>query len=1070
MNIVLGPFHPHLEDALAGEIRAEREKDLLTPILVVVPSDALRRRIKILLTREHGLHLLNFRVHTFFQLTSILFQEAHGPFHLPSRNDTFMEEALRRIVDTRTPLFSFAPMIDNDGTCATLWQSLRDLKDGLVDPEVALEALNDGQFEPSDEHGLRELFTLYREIRAHFAEWGALDYGDLDVRVEPCVEASNFLGQFSRIYYYGFYDLTQTQLELFQSVARNYSTTLFFPLLTGHPAWSFAENFYQHHLQGLVGGDSIVDLARGNHAHRTAPGQGIFTDSHAATRGESPHCTIISCSGTRDEVLFTAKKILELVETDGLGFEQIGVAARTLDAHLPWVEEIFPEHGIPFNTPARAPLLLFNLVKALLLLVNLPVQGFLRARVIDLLASPYFKVPQTCANGIEPRPDLWDILTRSLRISRGLPEWTRLEQYLETGLTLRITNDEDGKPLVIQPTQVAMLLTTVRSLDEQLSTLPERGTWSDFSNHWRGIIHQFIDLERGAGETPQAVTQAIEAIFAGLCTLEAVSPQTSLSHFTQSLHKELARGSIPVSEAVVPGVNVLDAMAARGTPFRALFLMGLNEGVFPRGIHEDPFLRDRARRVLDTVLGFKISEKRGAYEEEQLLFSLLVGSASDRLFCIYQRSDSGGRALAPSWYLDEIQRNVRTTQPNSTTLAIPRGMLGKGRVPPFDAIGRLLPDELVIQRTLRSMDPSPLIALTGAVPETYRRGVEMIRSLEDDDSFPGPLDGLTGPLPEAWDHVARRGISPTNLEAYGRCPFQYFARHVLRVERLERPEDITTLEPVEMGKICHDILHQFYEKAGSNLFLMSSDDSNALFDHVSAQVMTTYEVECSTGYPVEWAVLKEWLINMLRDVIRKDLDELRESNFHPMALEMNLTTRLGKEWPDDFEGLPIHGRLDRIDVNTRDQRLRVVDYKFKLSRAPLSNDKNLVLAAAHGRQLQPPIYTLLAMDYAGTESAGPKGAIEAAFYYLAPNWEEGPLVTRLFSSRVWLERAGASIRDTITQIIGGIHQGEFFILPGSYCGFCDVSEICRKAHLPSLARAERYSEAVAMERMRRLNV
>lgn len=1067
MNIVLGPYHPHLEEALAAEIRAVREHHSLTPILVVVPSDALRRRIKTLLARENGLHLLNFRVYTFFQLSLTLFHEAHGSMHLPLRNDTFMEEALRRIVATSERFFSFAPMIDNDGTCTSLWQSLRDLKDGLVQPDVALEALNDGQFEANDEQGLRELFTLYADARMQFAGWGAQDHGDLDVQVEPLVDSSNFLAQFPRIYYYGFYDLTQIQLELFQTVARSYPVTLFFPLAPGHGGWSFAENFYQRHLQGFVGTDVVVDLTRAQNPHTTALSQSIFNDNPSAPSEESSQCTIVSCSGARDEVLFTAKKILELVEQHGLRFEQVGVVARTLDAHLPWVEELFPAHGIPFNTPARAPLLLFNVVKALLLLVNLPGQGFLRSRVIDLLASPYFRLPEASANGVEPRPDIWDIVTRSLRITRGLTEWNRLKPYLGTGLTLRLTNEEDGKPLAVPPEQVTMLLTTVQRLHERLSALPQQGAWSDLADHWRAIIHQFIDLERGTGELPGAVIQTIEDIFAGLSTLEEVSPQTSLAHFTQSLHKELARASIPVSEANIPGVSVLDAMAARGTPFRALFLMGLNEGAFPRRIREDPFLRDRSRHVLDTVLGFKLSEKRGAYDEEKLLFSLLVGSVSDHLYCIYQRSDSAGRTLAPSWYVDEIQRSMRTAKPGSATLTIPRGLLGKRSVPPFDDIKWLLPDELAVQRTLRSEDPTPVIALTHVVPETYQKGVATIRCLEDGDSAPGALDGVTGPLPESWEGIASRGISPTNLEAYGRCPFQYFARHVLRVERLQRPEDVTSLEPVEMGKICHDVLHSFYDQAGAEIGRMSSADSDALFDQVATQIMTRYENECPTGYPLEWAVLQEELIKLLREVIRRDREELMESKFLPVAFEADLGTRLGDEWPPDLEGLRVHGRLDRIDASTRNQRLRVIDYKYKPGREPRSGDKDLVRSAVRGLQLQPPIYVLLAMGYADQHSEASDVAIEAAFYFLAPKWAQGPLVVKPFSGRVWVESAGASIRETIAHFLRGIRAGDFFILPGDYCRFCDVSEICRKAHLPSLARAEHHPGAAVMERMRK---
>ena len=67
------------------------------------------------------------------------------------------------------------------------------------------------------------------------------------------VPASRFLQQFSQIFYYGFYDLTQIQIDFFYAVARHYPTTLFFPLLSAkpsHEAWRFAERFYERYVQG----------------------------------------------------------------------------------------------------------------------------------------------------------------------------------------------------------------------------------------------------------------------------------------------------------------------------------------------------------------------------------------------------------------------------------------------------------------------------------------------------------------------------------------------------------------------------------------------------------------------------------------------------------------------------------------------------------------------------------------------------------------------------------------------------------------------------------------------------
>ena len=147
MKTILGPFHPHLENALVEEIRGQKADNPLLPVLILVPSDSLRRRLKILLTREQNLSLVNLQLLTFHQLSSRLSSEVNG-VNLPIlRDDLFLEEVLRQIIRTKQAgTEAFAGIEERAGGCAALWQTLRDLRDGMVDPSVVLEALREGHF------------------------------------------------------------------------------------------------------------------------------------------------------------------------------------------------------------------------------------------------------------------------------------------------------------------------------------------------------------------------------------------------------------------------------------------------------------------------------------------------------------------------------------------------------------------------------------------------------------------------------------------------------------------------------------------------------------------------------------------------------------------------------------------------------------------------------------------------------------------------------------------------------------------------------------------------------------
>src|SRR2546422_11641207 len=65
MKTVLGPFHPHLENALIEDVRKHKSNNPFSPLLILVPSDSLRRRLKICFAAENRVNLLNVYILTF---------------------------------------------------------------------------------------------------------------------------------------------------------------------------------------------------------------------------------------------------------------------------------------------------------------------------------------------------------------------------------------------------------------------------------------------------------------------------------------------------------------------------------------------------------------------------------------------------------------------------------------------------------------------------------------------------------------------------------------------------------------------------------------------------------------------------------------------------------------------------------------------------------------------------------------------------------------------------------------------------------------------------------------------
>jgi len=663
MQTILGPFHPDLEDALVDEVLKHKGADLLSPLLILVPSDLLRRRLKILLSRERRLALLNVQLLTFYQLSLRLQAESGGaPPEL--RGDLFLEEALRQIIRTRQPgTEPFAGIEERAGGCAALWQTLRDLRDGLVDPAVVLEALGEGHFSQRASERTSQLLVLLQTFRKFCHEKTIADQSDLDRSATERVPWSRFLKQFVRVFYYGFYDLTQIQVDFFHAVARHYPTTLFFPLLSAkpsHDAWRFAERFYERYVQG----HNTEPAQEPAHEASLPPGARLFDEAKGRKYSDFPkqwRCQITNTFGIHDEVATAAKEILKLVDDGKMQFHEIGVVARGLDSYGRIVKDIFHKHRIPLAGAIEEPLGQFPLTKAVILLQNLPAKDFLRGQVIDLLSSPYLQLQNIAGDQSLPRPDLWDLATRELAICKGVAEWRRLRRYIRQDLVLRqISDDDEPRVIRIAAKQLASLADIVETLVADLIQLPPQASWQEYVAAWKILLKKYLGIAPVADMTAPSVDSEpgaeILAVLDQLAGLDSVENRVALNDFTHTFQRWLERSSAADDRRNRDGVLVLNVTAARGLSFRALFVLGMNEGVFPRTIREDAFLRDRDREVLERDLGYKVSQKLTAFDEEKLLFTLLVGAARERLYCSFQRADDSGRALAPSWYVDELKR------------------------------------------------------------------------------------------------------------------------------------------------------------------------------------------------------------------------------------------------------------------------------------------------------------------------------------------------------------------------------------------------------------------------------
>jgi ATP-dependent helicase/nuclease subunit B len=1063
LRIVTGPFHPALDRALVEDIRSCKTDDPFAPLAVIVPSASLVEHLKQLLTRHEPWTFLNIHFLTFHQLALRLRDDLASVFEaspeltLQLVDDFFFEQLVRQVVRRKLPgLEPLTRLPASPGTWKSLWATVRDLKDSVVAPTTALQALTEGVFEEDDRTWLRSMFTLHAAIMEASRSLGAGSPDDLAASLGRDLSGSSFLNGLQRLFYYGFYDLSQVQLSFFESVIRVAPTTLYFPM-QDRPAFFFARKFFERHLLPLAD----------THEDRSGEGDRIATT-------ELVELSVTNVIGVEEELATVCREILTLVEVNGYRFDEIGVVARMLEPYQARLQSVFDHHLVPFTSTAGRPLSREPLVKTLLRLASLPLHDFDRAAMLDVVTSPFYHAQGAGSARENLRPDIWRSLVYTLGITQGEAEWRRLAEPASSSILrdAEAQSDEDDQPMVgmCDISQLTYLWELVSRLIQDCRALPAQGSIGTLTDAFLALMNSHVhvpDLFAALStEFPEPanltkVGLLIRSALARLLELDPLGGDLSWEEWVELFRRVLDETSIPIEEDRHQGVQVLDAMTARGRTVRALFLLGMNDKLFPRYVREDPFLRDRQRVVLESTLGYKIDEKLAGHEEELLLFELLSRSATNRLYLSYQRADETGRVMAPSGFIAMAMRDPRFVgKPEET---VPRRLTL--RISEQPSIQDLLPvEDLALGCLLQGHDALPLLDAMGRDRSLFEQGLSTLRTIERESPELGLFDGMVGAQAPVLSTATERSFSPTELERYATCPFQYFADKVLRLEPVRRLQH-DHLPPLTLGTLVHESLRVSYERL---VLLQWPDDSltEAMVQStVNAAVTDTFASHAAsqgTGHALLWTLAREQVTELVIAAVSSDQVEYRTTGFRPVAFEAAAQGTVPLESDAASVFLKIHGTLDRVDYRAEPPALRIVDYKFKQGNEITSADRNLALSAVRGFRLQPPLYARMTLPSLPSPT-------EVQLLFLAPQWKQ-PVSRTTFDAGLWTGHSGDMIRQTLSTLIHGIANREFFILPDGYCDYCEFSGACRRHDAMAWWRSYRSPQARVLRKLRKQKV
>jgi ATP-dependent helicase/nuclease subunit B len=368
---------------------------------------------------------------------------------------------------------------------------------------------------------------------------------------------------------------------------------------------------------------------------------------------------------------------------------------------------------------------------------------------------------------------------------------------------------------------------------------------------------------------------------------------------------------------------------------RVVFVLGLNEGSFPRLWSPDAVLGDADRAQLADEgrrLGPDTAAKR---RQEYFLAYIALTRASHRLVACRPLVDENGKACDPS----VIYRALLDAYPD-----VPRRLVGRaGRGEP-DALP-LRPGEWALRigeavdgwRDLGHARPlaewmaggSPLAH--DGLDEAARCSVRLAMKAVC-PARPARLESHTAHA--FWSN--RPTLHVTGIESFHSCPFQFYAARMLRLE--EAPD--SELTSMELGTIRHVALERlFTELKGPQGLDWGAVEGETLGPRLAARALSRLRLEL--------------LARDLKLLVRALRRAGRDSGLRQVAAEWRFDRE--DELTIEAAGVAfnLHGTIDRIDAAPGVEPASCVVYDYKSGVRKLSLAKLL-----GGVELQLPLYGL----------------------------------------------------------------------------------------------------------------
>ena len=621
------------------------------------------------------------------------------------------------------------------------------------------------------------------------------------------------------------------------------------------------------------------------------------------------------------EIENVAIKINKLIKEENLKYKDISIITKNTDNYSSLIKTIFEKYEIPVFIDEKRDLNQNIIVQYILSILEIfnknysyeSIFNYLKTGFVEIDENDIFKLEKYCIKyGIKNNKFKKDFIY-------GKKEDVDYLNDLRTNIITplmdlkeKLDEEKTAKNISKQIYLFLINQNIENKINQKINKLKEENLLDlakEYEESYKIIINILDEINLIFGEEKITIDKFIRILKIGL--------------------KNSELGKIPASQ---DQVIVGDTDRSRSRKTKVVFIIGLNDGVFPSINKNQGFLDDEDRENLKTEnIEIAKGTLENLYDDNFNIYKAFT-TAEEKIFLSYASSDNEGKSLRASNLIFRIKKIF----PN---LIEESDIIKKENLNLINE--KISYDELIlkINEMENGINPEKLFYILYKYYEQNKKYKNILNENIKYINFKLNEKIKKENIQKLYGNKLNTSIS--KLEKYNSCPFSYYLQYILKLKEKEELK----VQSFDTGSFMHDVINTFFEEI-NNLGIKLNSISDEEIENIINKIINekllnenNYIFTSTEKYKLLVQRLKRIIIKSLKYIIQS----LVQSEFKLEGTEVEFGEK-GKYKPiilnlEDGKTVEIIGKIDRIDVAQDENKkyVRIIDYKSSVKNIDFGN-------------------------------------------------------------------------------------------------------------------------------------